>query len=259
MRASLIALLVQSNDGRGGWIGSWSPGIGDPSFAGWLTVIAYLVASWLCLAVFRRMKRTPAGPNGTTSYTEALGPAFLALAGRKRTLLMLPLERRLAALWLAIAALLFLLGINKQLDLQTVVTETGRVLARSGAWYEQRRSFQAAFIVLVVLAGLWGLRCVSLLAQGGMAQLRAVLVGMVFLISFVAVRAASFHHVDSLLGLRLAGFKLNWILELGGIAFIALGAYRVGRRSPSARANRRGARPRAPAPAPTRGARDRPP
>jgi hypothetical protein len=51
---------------------------------------------------------------------------------------------------------------------------------------------------------------------------------MVFLLSFVAIRAASFHHVDILLSAHLAGLKLNWILELGGIAFVAFGAYRSG-------------------------------
>ena len=30
-----------------GWIGSWSPGIGDPTFAGWLTAFAYLWHRWL--------------------------------------------------------------------------------------------------------------------------------------------------------------------------------------------------------------------
>ena len=38
------------------------------------------------------------------------------------------------------------------------------------------------------------------------------------------IRATSFHHVDQLLHVNLLGFKMNWILELGGIFSIAFGA-----------------------------------
>jgi hypothetical protein len=41
---------------------------------------------------------------------------------------------------------LFALGINKQLDLQTALTELGRVLALSQGWYEQRQVVQFWFI-----------------------------------------------------------------------------------------------------------------
>ena len=41
---------------------------------------------------------------------------------------------------------------------------------------------------------------------------------------FVVIRAASFHHVDALLASRLGGLKWNWILELGGILIVAVGA-----------------------------------
>src|SRR5882672_1117833 len=52
-RWSLAALAVQSSTGDG-WIGDWSPGIGDPTVMGWLTVAAYFAASWLCVRAFRR-------------------------------------------------------------------------------------------------------------------------------------------------------------------------------------------------------------
>jgi hypothetical protein len=52
---------------------------------------------------------------------------------------------------------------------------------------------------------------------------------MMFVLGFVIIRAASFHHVDALLAARLGGMKWNWILELGGIAAVAAGAYRVPR------------------------------
>ena len=45
--------LGMTGDLRTGWIGSWSPGIGDPNVMGWITVVAYLWASYLCFAVHR--------------------------------------------------------------------------------------------------------------------------------------------------------------------------------------------------------------
>ena len=50
---------------------------------------------------------------------------------------------------------------------------------------------------------------------------------MVFILGFVLIRALSFHHVNALLGSRLGGVKWNWIFELGGIAIVAVAAFRV--------------------------------
>jgi hypothetical protein len=43
------------------------------------------------------------------------------------------------------------LGINKQLDLQTALTELGRVLAYDQGWYEERQTVQVWFIVGVAI------------------------------------------------------------------------------------------------------------
>jgi hypothetical protein len=47
------------------------------------------------------------------------------------------------------------------------------------------------------------------------------LVGAVFIIAFIVIRAASFHHVDEWLGWTFLGLEMNWVLELGGIACVA--------------------------------------
>jgi hypothetical protein len=36
------------------------------------------------------------------------------------------------------------------------------------------------------------------------------------------IRAASFHHVDRLIGRTVLGFRWNWILEMGGIGLVLL-------------------------------------
>jgi hypothetical protein len=222
----LISLLAQYHPERG-WLGTWSPGIGDPTLVGWLTVVAYLIAAWLCLRVYRRL---PGSRNrGLAGHAAAVASIFVALVASARRILRWPMDVRLRALWLSLAVVLFFLAVNKQLDLQTALTELGRIMARSEGWYAIHRRVQEVFIFGVLLMGAWLFRTVLLLASGNVRQMAAVLVGAVFLICFVAIRASSFHHVDRLLGLDFAGFKLNWILELGGNALVILGAWRASR------------------------------
>jgi hypothetical protein len=229
------ALLVQTEDTTEGWtqgwIGSWSPGIGDPTFAGWVTVAAYLIAAYLCWRVFRRLRDREPSAKILRNKAAALAVWLLALLGRGRRLAALPAPLRLGALWWGLAFMLLLLGINKQLDLQTAFTETGRILAHDEGWYANRRYFQIAFIALVGLVGVWAFVATWLLARGNLRHLRGVLAGTIFLVCFVAIRASSFHHVDLLLGYRLGGLKMNWLLELGGISFIGLAAFRNGART----------------------------
>ena len=171
---------------------SWRPGIGDPTPVGWLTVAAYFLAAWLCLAAARATRIDRQHPSQPATF------------------------------WIAIAAALILLGINKQLDLQTLLTQIGREVARCQGWYDQRRTVQAAFIAAVTAACIAALATLALLARRSLQRLWLALVGIVFLVCFIAIRAASFHHVDRLLGLRLGGLKINWILELGGIGCVII-------------------------------------
>lgn len=165
--------------------GAWRPGIGDPTPLGWLTVAAYFVAAAACWRTARRDGRGP---------------------------------------WLVIALALVLLGINKQLDLQTALTELGRALARAQGWYEQRRTVQAGFIVALTLAGASLLAALLRSARPLEPGRLLALCGMTFIGVFVLVRASSFHHVDLFLGSTVAGLRWNWVLELGGIAAVLAGA-----------------------------------
>jgi hypothetical protein len=245
LTSASTGLLMQTEEWTEGWIGSWSPGIGDPTVAGWITVFAYLVTAYLCWRVFRRIRDREPGAKLLQKKAAAIAVWLLALLGRGQRLAALPVALRSGALWWGLAVVLLLLGINKQLDLQTAFTETGRILAFQEGWYRNRRVVQVAFICCVGLAGIWGFVATLRLMRGNQRHLRGVLLGTIFLICFVAIRASSFHHVDLLLGHRLGGLKINWVLELGGISFIALAAYRNG-----ALTARRSSRPARPAGAP---------
>ena len=223
--------LGMTGELRTGWVGSWSPGIGDPNVMGWVTVVAYLSAAYLCFAVHRNWRAS----GGPTIKAQTWRPIALALLGQRRRLAALPEAVRMSALWKAIAIGLLFLGINKQLDLQTALTEIGRLVAAKQGWYERRQRVQIDFIIGVVLVGVWLICSVLLLAGRNLPRLGVALVGIVFLCCFVAIRASSFHHVDVLLGTYLGGLKINWIMELGGIALVGVGAYgerRTLRRAP---------------------------
>lgn len=168
----------------------WSPRIGDPTLMGWLTVVAYGAAAAASLA-----------------------------AGLART--------KDRGFWLPLAVMLVLLGINKQLDLQSALTATGRCLAVMQGWYEQRRLYQFSFIVglLIVCGGLF------LFTLGRMRRslpsIGVGLVGFGMLLTFVAVRAVGFHHFDAFIGTMVGPARMNWVMELGGLLLILANAITV--------------------------------
>lgn len=236
----------------------WSVGIGDPTLIGWLTVVAYLAAAWLSLRAFMVEKAGPPRP-----YRQAIGALVRVV---RKHWPDPPAPARRAGLWLLLAFVLLGLGINKQLDLQSLLTEIGRVTAIESGWYENRRAVQVGFIgaVLVTAAG-----CVVALwwfARGHLRDFRLALGGMVVLLGFVVVRATSFHDMDAFIREDLVGLEVNAVLELGGIALVAVAAAQRLRRAgaplwrgwPPAGPGGGGAPPRGPSDSPRARARVEP-
>jgi hypothetical protein len=126
--------------------------------------------------------------------------------------------------WSILAMSMLLLGINKQLDLQTWFTLEGKKLALSEGWYNHRRPVQLAFIVFILVAGMAGFATMWRLVHRHGSELWLPLLGLFFVICFVIVRAASFHHIDQFLKYDVGGMRMNWLLELGGICIVAIGA-----------------------------------
>jgi len=166
---------------------------------GWLTVVAYGLAAAACGLAARR-----AGP--------VRGPA-----GARRNA------------WILMTALMAFLCLNKQLDLQSLATDLGRVLARTQGWYDERRAFQKGLVISTLAVASIAAGLVIIRFWRFWRNHRLLLAGIAFLGTFVVVRAISFHHVDVLLRTRVAGVKMNWFLELTGIALIGLAALRAHR------------------------------
>lgn len=185
---SMLMWLVQTPDG------GWEPGIGDPTFIGWLTVVCYFGAAYWCYRAWQKARSL--GPN---AY-------------------------RLAKAWLALFVGMVLLGINKQLDLQSLITVIGRQNAYEFGWYENRRAFQGALIAGLVVSGLAGGAWVYWYMRKHLKFFAWAGAGAVFLAVFIVVRAASFHHMDLLLRSEALGVRLNGLMELSGIGCIAINA-----------------------------------
>jgi hypothetical protein len=173
---------------------NWSPGIGDPTIGGWITVILYLVAVLGCWKT-----------------AHELAMLETRVSQEHRT-------------WRALSALFLGLGINKQLDLQSALTEAGRVLAHSEGWYDQRQVVQLVFIGVVATICVVAALVLLIWSRNAPAPTWLALIGTIFILGFVLVRAASFHNMDRFLGDRILGFRWNWILEMGGISLVLVGS-----------------------------------
>ena len=205
---------------------AWRPGIGDPTVMGWVTVVAYFVAAWLCMQAFNTEKRGPIRP-----WRKAVPSMFRVL---RKHWPRPPLPARRAALWVLVAMIFVALGINKQLDLQTLLTEVGKKVAHSGGWYEQRRVVQAIFVALVGGFGLMAIWLLFRLTQGGqLRDFRLPLAGLAVVVAFVVARAASFHHMDVFIGTEVLGLRMNTLFELGGVLVVAAGAIQRLRHAPA--------------------------
>lgn len=167
----------------------WTLGIADPSLIGWATVVAYLLCAILLARTARQARE----------------------------------ERHLW--WLAMA-LVLALGINKQLDLQTWLTQTMRDIFVRGGWYEWRRLAQALFVTGATIGagtiGVWALR----MAGRSSLAIRRCMVGCAILITYILMRLATIHHAG--LPGAIAGREsiVPPVLEFAGITIIAWSTHR---------------------------------
>jgi hypothetical protein len=194
MGGSIIVwpILADTVDGR------WQPGIGDPTPVGWLTVAWYFAAALGCfLAAWRE-------------------PGTYPELGRKRG----P-----DPFWLALGVTMALLGVNKQLDLQSLFTQIARDWAQSQGWYERRHEYQRTFIVIVTCVAACLLGVFAWFGRRRLVRRGLAILGTTFVFGFVVARASSFHAMDQFITSRIGTWRWNWVLELGGIAIVMAGTW----------------------------------
>src|SRR5215204_4654788 len=90
--------------------GRWHVGIGDPTLIGWVTVAGYFLGASVAFLAYRSCR----------SEGQRFDPARAREGGN---------QRLLASFWLLACITLTALGINKQLDMQTLLTQAMRDVA----------------------------------------------------------------------------------------------------------------------------------
>jgi hypothetical protein len=162
---------------------------GDPTFTGWATAACYVLAS--------------------------------GLAFRARGRAIIGVERRF---WTWCAGALLVLAVNKQADAQTWLTAIGREFAYAAGLYEARRPIQKAFIGTLLLAIFLGFGYSGWRLRTAANQVQIAWSGLAIIGLYVIGRAASFHHTDGLLWIRLVSPRPGSQIELTGLAVISAAA-----------------------------------
>ena len=142
-------------------------------------------------------------------------------------------SRRETWFWLGCTLLLVLLGLNKQLDFQSVITTVGRTLAHQEGWFEYRRLVQAVFVLALGAGAAGAMIVLSIWLRRSARPVKVAAGGLVMLLAFIVLRAASFHHMDAWVTADVAGMRSGWWLELAGILVIGLSAFVYSRRNRS--------------------------
>ena len=170
----------------------WVPSIGDPTILGWITVFAYFLVAIICIQAMTSVN---------SNKSENL-------------------------FWLFLTIFLVALGINKQLDLQSLLTQVGRDFAIEQGWYKDRRTVQMIFIILIGLLGVTGTAVLLKIYWNANTAIKIAFSGCIILFAFILIRASSFHHMDMFINMKLADVRINGILELGGLAIIGVGGFK---------------------------------
>ena len=166
---------------------------GDPTVLGWATFVLYLLAAGLS---FRSAK-----------------------AGRAQD----P-ENEFARSWRVLGILLFLLGLNKQLDLQTPLIELGRTLAIAIGIYHHRRDIQLIFFIGLVAGLIASLVACLKPLTAFVSKHRLCAAGFGLVGAYAFIRAGSIDHVDQMLGFHLDKTRGLWVLEVGGLVLVSAAA-----------------------------------
>jgi hypothetical protein len=127
-------------------------------------------------------------------------------------------------IWWILALALTFLGVNKQLNLQTLLIVVLRHVSYVGGWWGHRRAVQLVFSVVFGLG--IGLLLVWLASHNRefFETHRQVFWGVIVLGVFVGLRAATINHADEFLRVNLRDEDWAWVLEISGSVLIGSGA-----------------------------------
>ena len=87
-------------------------------------------------------------------------------------------------------------GLNKQLDLQTLITTVLRCQALAQGWYAQRRAYQSVFLVGLFIAVTCSLLGAALYFRRVLPMMTPAVLGTILIAGFVILQAGAFYHEE---------------------------------------------------------------
>lgn len=182
----------------GGRLTAWRPEWGDPTLSGYVL---------------------------TAAYAGAVVLGLVLLASRR-------LPAKLRRFWWFTTGLYLLIGINKQLDLQTLLTMVGRRFVLYEGWDEQRHLLGAVFVAVLALLAAVSLPAWWRSLRTAEAPERHALGSVALLVLFVLLRAATFRGVAPVPEAAWNVLHLHRILELACVVLMIVAMKeRLSRRS----------------------------
>lgn len=179
-----------------GW--SWKPG--DPYLAAYILTGYYLLLAamsfWLCRRIRLQERQVVTESSEISS-----------------------LKRRYY-LWMMIALVVLLLGINKQLDLQSLIPYLGRLVFLKLGIYGIRRPVQAIFFVAIFFVSVVGLALVFRRVRIPSRPALLAWLGLFLQCGFVLFRAATINHLEWRLWTAIRAHSLNIVIETIGLVVI---------------------------------------
>lgn len=198
---------------------------------GWVITITYGVAATLCFRCGRRQKgktRRAAHHIETQNRTSDTLRTRLPTDGSPaRSSFSTDPDHRQALPWFVFAGVLLLLGLNKQLDLQTLFLQIGREIAVAAGWYGERRQLQLVFVLVLGAVVISAMLTLIWKQRLFFRQHPLSLLGSLLLVFYVLLRAAAIDHADEAAGLRLDDRQWMAGMELSGILLLAVASVRA--------------------------------
>lgn len=177
----------------------WELRFGDPTILGWVTTFGYVLTFVWCLSALVSIRNSPAREKKT-----------------KRIVF-----------WSSLAGVMFLLAINKQLDLQMLLQYVGKRIAIAGGWYEERQHVQKIFVLGIALLGISVLGGLGWLCYGLDFNHFIALVGLTLTLFFVVLSASGLHKIDLPFIESVVSSGLHRIFEIAGIILVFISAWRT--------------------------------
>lgn len=171
-------------------------------------------------------------------HLTALGWTMLALylitallAFRAATISTFPNSAAMGRVWICLGVILSALGLNKELDLQTLLIEFGRQIAHSEHLFAYRLKlylvfFLGSMLVIVALLAVILLRF-SADIRTFARQFPLAISGCGLICAYIVIRTALIDNVDLMLGVSLKQIAFLWLLEAGGLLLIMVQALRT--------------------------------